>query len=631
MASTVQIVPKYQHPHVETYVYDNTFYTEDSTVEVDDTVQFINIFVSGKGIDNKLVKKTSLKSFTDTFGKSNPAKYGQPLMMPIAELNTGIASAWCMRVMPTDAAYANSVLSVYYKADVATKTFTVKFKAKSLTGENKILNRSDIVTNGAVLDAADGLDGFTHLPIATFIAMGRGEYGQNYRWRITSNKDYEKDYEKKFFTFEVLSTESGLSKEATYVGMAVVPDDLREAVFINDIVDNYEEGSYPASIHVFDENVESLYDAYATFLTDVAKANPDLTITVPARDEFDLFFGTEVKSTTAYEYYKITTSEEDSTCVDVDASAGIAFAGGDEGSFGSDDANAVAQAIDEAYKNAFLGVTDKMILSPRRVPCSVLLDANYSLEVKKALVQLAQARNDCLCYIDCGIVSSLSAPVLKSLNENYSGIFADRGISKEIQHYVTRDIHTKRRTTVTMTYYLAQNLPQHYMENGKYVPFVKSYAELSDHIRNSLAPVVEMFESDLKEQLYTNRFNYFEAIGENRFQRACQCTAQVGNSDLLEENNVQTLFDVKRQLELDCWENTYNFTSADERARFKQTEEAQFASWKGSRFDTISINFDCNEWEAERSIIHCYAALQFRNMTKRSIIEIDVNKRNFTA
>ena len=632
MASTVQIVPRYQHPHVETYVNDNTFYTEDSSVEVDDSIQLIAVFASGKGIDNKLVKKTNLKSFTSTFGKSNPAKYGQPLMMPIAELSTGVASVWCMRVMPTDAAYANSVLSAYYKADVASKTFTVKFKAKSLTGENKITTRKDIITKGAVLEAADSLDGYTQVPLVDFISMGRGEYGQDYRWRITSNTDYERDYEKKFFTFEILSTENGLSKEATYVGTMNAPTDLNEAVLINDVIDNYDDGSYPVSIYAYEDGVQTLYDAYAEFLTAVAKANVDLEIEIPTIDEFDLFFGHEMSSTVAYDYYKIIGSDTDPDCIDLDASAGIPLDGGTEGSFdNAEDPSAASDALTKAYIDAFTGVTDKMILAPRRIPCDVFLDANYPYEVKKAMIQLVLARNDCMAYMDCGIISSFSSPVLGNMVKEYSDVFNTREISLNPQHYTVRDIHTKRRTQVTMTYFMAQKLPTHYAEDGKHIPFVKSYAELSDHIKNSLEPSVEMFEMDLKEELYTRRFNYFEAIGENRFQRACQCTGQLGNSDLLEENNMQTLFDIKRQIELDCWENTYNFTSADDRATFQQIEEAKFAGWKGSRFDTISIRFECNEWESERSILHCYVEVQFRNITKRTIIEIDVNKRNFTA
>lgn len=638
MASSVQIVPKYQHPHVETYVYDNTFYTEDSSVEVDDSIKLIAVFSSGKGIDNKFVKKTNLKSFTDTFGKSNPKKYGQPLMMPIAALNTGVASVWCMRVMPTDAAYANSVLSAYYKADVDSKMFTVKYKAKSFTDGEAIHNRDDIEVKGNTVESPDTLDGWTHLPIASIIAMGRGEYGQNYRWRITNNTEYERDYDKKFYTFEILSTENGLSRIATYVGTLVTPTDLQDTVQITDVIADEDMGSYPANIIVYEENVDALYNAYVDFLNQVAEAEPDTEIDIPTVNEFDPFFGLGLNSTDALQFFTVQGSDgDDPEAIDLDIATGINFLGGTEGSFSEADPEAAEEALVQAYKDAFGGVTDKLILAPRRIACDFLLDANYPYEVKLALAELAHARNDCMLFLDCGIQPSFSSPTLGQMELDYaSGIFHTEDndipmVSLNPQHYEVRDIHTGRKTTVTMTYFIAQNLPTHFAENGSHIPFVKSYAELTDFVPNSLAPSVEMFESDLKEELYTHRFNYWESIGESQFQRACQCTAQVGNSDLLEENNVHTLFALKRQLEYDCWINTYNFTSADERARFQQIEEAKFESWKGSRLDTLSIRFDATAWEAERSIVHCYVEVQFRNLHKRTIIEIDINRRNFTA
>ena len=338
MASSVQIVPKYQHPHVETYVYDNTFYTEDSSVEVDDSIKLIAVFSSGKGIDNKFVKKTNLKSFTDTFGKSNPKKYGQPLMMPIAALNTGVASVWCMRVMPTDAAYANSVLSAYYKADVDSKMFTVKYKAKSFTDGEAIYNRDDIEVKGNTVESPDTLDGWTHLPIASIIAMGRGEYGQNYRWRITNNTEYERDYEKKFYTFEILSTENGLSRIATYVGTLVTPTDLQDTVQITDVIADEDMGSYPANIIVYEENVDALYNAYVDFLNQVAEAEPDTEIDIPTVNEFDPFFGLALNSTDALQFFTVQGSDgDDPEAIDLDIATGINFLGGTEGSFSAAD------------------------------------------------------------------------------------------------------------------------------------------------------------------------------------------------------------------------------------------------------------------------------------------------------
>ena len=120
MASTIQIVPKFQHPHVESYIYDNTRYEDIPDTEVDDSIKYIAVFRSDKGIDNTFVKMTNQKQFVDTYGKTNYQKFGQPLMMPYAELGSGDASVNCMRIMPDDATRANSCLLVYYRT--ATRT-----------------------------------------------------------------------------------------------------------------------------------------------------------------------------------------------------------------------------------------------------------------------------------------------------------------------------------------------------------------------------------------------------------------------------------------------------------------------------------------------------------------------------
>ena len=38
-----------------------------------------------------------------------------------------------------------------------------------------------------------------------------------------------------------------------------------------------------------------------------------------------------------------------------------------------------------------------------------------------------------------------------------------------------------------------------------------------------------------------------------------------------------------------------------------------------------------NEWEADRSILHCYLSVTFRGLMKRAILEIDINKRDNSA
>lgn len=652
MPQEVQIVPKFQHPHVETYINDYTKYDDEVSTPVDTNSKFIAVFRSPMGPDNVIIKKNDLSDFKKTYGKSDYNKYGQPLMMPIAMLSSGSATVYCMRIMPDDAYAANSILYALYKTDDETGKMTIKYRVayipkdqftspssyKTAKAFKKALKQRATAFYSQTPDA----DGFKSMPIAVFRMQGRGTYGNDYRWRITRNTEYENDYEIKMYSFEALSTTNGLQTVATYVGGLVTSPKYKATTLINDVMDDQDVGATVMDVQVFDEYIEELYGEYKTFVQGLDASMQD---TIPDMDGFDPFFGINLKSETTNKNIEVVGEADDTDDISVDRVQGNAFYGGDDGAFSSDAKYTVTTMVDgkpvettyegrqavfmaenDVYIAAFSGELDRSILSTRRVPCVALLDANYSFEVKQALADLANTRESGMCYLDAGIDTTLAQ--IDNIIDEYS-IFNTRNISKNFQHYTVKDYETQKRCEVTVTFFLAQQLAKHYENEGTYVPFVKSYAELTGHVKNSLEPCIDDIDNDIKEKLYLNRINYFETLEENVFQRATQSTAQMDNSDLLEENNMNTLFELKAGLEKDCFDSLYDFTSESSRKAFTEYENAKYANWIGLKVDTLDILFDVNEWEAERSIVHCYVSVQFRNINKRTIIEIDVNKRNF--
>lgn len=634
MPQEVQIVPKYLHSHVESYINDYTQFEDDVARPVDTNSKFICVFKSSMGIDNTVVKKTDLKDFKATFGKSNFKKYGQPLMMPIAMLDSGTASCYCMRVMPDDAYAANCVLVMKYKFDEDTGKMIIKYTASYIGKENfsdtgfykthKMFKKQLRMYAQAMRTNEPDADGFVQIPIATFRMAGRGIYGNNYRWRIARNVEYENDYGIKMFSFEALNTMDGLKKVATYVGCLATSMKYVGLTLINDIMDSLNEGDAVMDVQVFDDYIEEVYDEFVSF---VQSLDEDMQDDIPDLDCWDPFFGRGVATDDLNGNMEIMPETLGGDEISVDRLTGTQLAGGEDGAFDEEnDAQAIYQATNQAYIDAWSGNLDKKILSTRRVPADAILDANYDFEVKEALADFANFREDCLLYLDMGTETTLAQ--IDNLIEQYK-IFNTRNMSKEFQHYTTRDYETRKKIEVTTTFFFAQKLASHYRKYGSHIPFVKAYTQLTGHIKDSLEPVVDDVDMDLKDKLYNNRVNYFETIEENVYQRCSQNTAQVENSDLMEENNMNTLFLLKKMLERDCWNRLYDFTSAEDRARFSEVETAKFAPWRGVKLDTITITFDVNEWEMERSIVHCYVAIQFRNLMKRCIIEIDVNKRNF--
>lgn len=645
MPQATQIVPKYLHSHVETYINDYTQFDDSASTPVDNNNKFICVFRSGKGPDNVLLKKDDLSDFIATYGNSNFAKYGQPLMMPIAMLTSGSATVYSMRVMPDDAFAANSILLMQYRFDEDTKKMVIRYRTKYLDkAALSTMGSAGYKTSSAfkkqlelaaqaevketMTDEKDGKE-WKQIPIAVFRMAGRGVYGNNYRWRITRNFEYENDYGIMMYTFECINA-AGSGAEASYVGSIVSSSQYRNITLINDILDNEEKGAVMMDVDVLEDYVNEAYDEFKVFLETLDDVPEDL---IPTNDTWDPFFGFQCNSTNLHPNMEVIGESTDTEDIGLSRAQGIALMGGDDGAFGSDNPTDVFNATNKCYVDAFSGEYDSVILSSRRSPCDAILDANYNsdaehsqYDVKGTLYNMALARNDALLYLDAGTETTKAS--IDNLINDYAR-FNSRNAVKEFQHYTVKDPGTMKKCEVTVTYFYAQKLPTHYQNYGSWVPFVKARCELSGHIKNTLEPAVDDLEMELKEKLYVNRFNYFETIDENVYQRAAQNTAQMIDSDLMEENNMNTLFALKKQLERDCWNSLYDFTSVEDRARFSESEQAKFASWVGSRLDTLSIIFDANEWEMERSIVHCYVSVRFRNMMKRVIIEIDVNKRNF--
>ena len=636
MPQEVQIVPKYLHSHVETYINDYTEYEDEVAQVVDDNTKFACVFRSGEGIDNVFVKKMDTADFTKTYGESNYAKYGQPLMMPIALLKTGEASVYCMRVMPDDAFAANCILSVLYKTDNETGKMILKYRATYIDKDDfssPSLYKKSTVFKQQLLNMAQALredepdeEGFKCMPLMTFRMVGRGVYGNDYRWRIARNMEYEMDYGIKMYSFEILRNTNGLETVAKYVGAMNASSKYKSLTLINDILENKSPGTFPMDVFVIEENYNELYEIYKEFVDSLDESLQD---DMPDVDEWDPFFARGVANDTVCKNLQIMSETPlDEDIITPDRPQGISLMGGDEGAFGNPDEQAVYEAETAAYVSAFSGDLDKTILSSRRLPVDIILDANYPFEVKQVIADLINMRETSLFYMDTGIETRLSE--IDNIIDEYS-IFNTRNISKNFQHYTLKDPITRKKAEVTVTYSMASLIPTHYARYGSHVPFVKGYSQISNHVKNSLEPSIDDVDLDVKEKLYKNRFNYYETIDENVYQRAAQNTAQMANSDLLEENNMMTLFAIKRILERDCWDKLYDFTSSKARADFTDYEMAKFQSWQGRQLDTIDIRFDANEWEGERCIVHCYVAVQFRNLMKRTIIEIDVNKRNFTG
>lgn len=628
-----QIVLEYEHPHLSTYINDNTAATI-STVAADEGVKFINVFISKKGRDGVFLKFKDESSFLEEYGTPNFYQHGQPIYNAYAALKTRQAECYCMRVMPEDASYANIVFSVKYKIDKETNpekpTLVLRHVAQTYDSFN---DKSDIesLVDKAALEEPDE-EGFVTLPLMGFHSLGRGLYGNGFRIRLASVVTKNKNQVYKTYRLEVFDTENGLEKkemfEASLYDGAVVEN---SSIFYEDVVNDETTGSSKISMYVNPYTIEELYDIYCT------EINPENPVSI---EQFDMLYG-RVSNGTAIEGIQIDTSFDE--FIAVDRIEGVSLAGGTDGSIAVDAnpyevkrvgysaAKSTAaelrnDAINNLYIKAFKGDIDKSIISKRRTPARFILDAGYSSEVKKQLINLGLQRYDAFVHLDAGLLNNVSEAL--EWGQTMAGEATDRIISKNFQHFKIKDPFTGKKIPMTVTYMLASVLPKHILNNGDHIPLVgEKNAKLTGIVKNSLCPFIDADELEVKEQFYDLRMNYFECLQENTFVRGTQQTSQDEETDLSEEHNVYVLLAMKRIVENKVSGMLYDFAEAEDRVRFQQDCNDALSTFT-HKVRSFDIQFAMSDYEESRGILHCYLSVVFKSIAKRGIIEIDINKRS---
>ena len=387
--------------------------------------------------------------------------------------------------------------------------------------------------------------------------------------------------------------------------------------FYEDIVNDAEDGSRKLNMYVNPNALEAMFDTY------VAEINPSTKMTIGF---FDPLFGVN-RDLSPIEGLEV---QLDESFVSIDQLEGVALENGSDGALtikpdeSIDDQLRREDVVNQMYLDAFNGVTNSVIGSKRRMPVRFMLDAGYSNEVKRAMVNLALKRYDAFLHLDSGFLSTPTELVYWG-QEMFD--INDRIISKNGQHWQIRDPFSGKRVRVTHTYLLANLLPHHIYGIGDHVPMVgEKYAKLTGHVKNTLMPIIDGDDLELKDDLYDLRVNYIEAIDEQTFIRATQQTSQQEETDCSEENNVYMLLNMKRIVERKMQSLLYNFAEPEDRVRFADEAENALRFYK-EKVRGFQIKFAMSPYEEERSILHCYLDVVFKTIAKRGVIEINIHNR----
>lgn len=632
MPVSYQIIPEHVYPHQHVQINDNTEVSRTYSSVSSEVTALLCVFASPKGRDNKVLTiEDGSQGFVNEYGIGPFSLYGQPLMNAYAAAMSGACTLHCMRVTPEDASYSNVTLIAKYKVDAGDdgqNKLTIMYYAKSSDGE--LVTLDDLDTCCTVSGTPDE-SGFTAVKLLTVGCLGKGVYGKNLRFRITSDRTSDKDNDFKNYFFGVYDNTNGMiQKEQFNVVFNSDATYSNVSLFAEDVINDSASGSTQLKIASYDEGFKALYDAYKT-------VNPDCTLTCA---EFDPFFGLDKNTRTALPNLDIKSDADadpaaaGETAISVSSTTGVALLGGSDGSLAADaDPTERQAALNNLYLSAYNGTLDPQIKSKNRFPTTFIMDANFTKDVKLAIANLAIKRGDCMAMLDCGTGITTKASVKAYVDENFGSSVNNRVVCIEPYCMKVRDPYTSKAVTVTSTYWLSSRYPVHIQEwNGKHRPLAgNTFGIIDGYIRDSVYPVFdEDLDSTVMDELAEAHINFAKYNANQVVVRAMQDTKQTKQTNLSEQNNVLILLDIKRDCERLCAAYEYDFSEPTDIARFNTDVEIIAARYRDAQVRSINAYFDKNNWESERNILHLYVEMVHKDLVKITIIEIDVNRSTTT-
>lgn len=634
-----QIIPEHVYPHQATYINDNTEVSKTYSTSSSDVTALLCVFASPKGRDNKVLTiSDGSQGFVNEYGIGPFSLYGQPLLNAYHAAMSGACVLHCMRVTPDDASYSNVTLIAKYKIEETTnpdthevngKTLKIMYYAKSSNTELSALSDLDAC---CTVDSTPDEEGFTAVKLMTVGCQGKGSYGKNLRFRITSDRTSDKDNNFKNYFFGVYDNTSGMVQKEQF-NVVFNSDAMYSNVslYAEDVINDSISGSTQVKIACFDDGFKALYDAYM-------QVNPDCTLTCV---EFDPFFGLDKNTRQALPNLTILSDADASPAganespIAVSSTEGVSLLGGSDGSLASSvDEETRKTTLDNLYLQAFTGTIDPQIKSKNRFPTTFIMDANYPVNVKLALANLAIKRGDCMAMLDCGTGITTKASVKAYIDENFGSSVNNRLITIEPYCMKVRDPYSYKAITVTSTYWLSGRYPTHIAEwNGKHRPLAgNTFGIIDGYIHDSVYPVFdEDLDSDVMDELAEAHVNFAKYNANQIVVRAMQDTKQYKQTNLSEQNNTLILLDIKRDCERLCAAYEYDFSEPTDIARFNADIEVVASKYREAQVRSINAYFDKSDWEAERNILHLYVEMVHKDLIRITIIEIDVNRSTTEA
>lgn len=417
-------------PGVYTTIKDESFYTQP----VPGAIGFICLF-SEKGPDNTVRMCTSVQDLIATYGKGNPALYGQGWYVAKQYVNI-LGNMYILRVLPSDATF--SVLCLNHTQVDVDEDGTNEDVLVQVTPSSGLVSKAQmdtLITNG---DAE-----------VIFYPAGRGEWYNNLSIKLTPALDYTNAYVIDIYQAVEGSTIPVLAESYTVSFNPDATDSSNESMFITDVLERYS-------------------DTLRCLVSDA------VTATEAETWMFDHPFTTWIGLA----------GGSDGTMYDANGKLNWAVAQND-----------MANAYSGLATNPMTGEMCEEITDPDCLMFTVVFDGGYPTAVKDCIVDLVDVRSDCMALLDNGDNSRpQTALTTRQTDHNYNTYLA----ALYECYTKIYDTYTGKYVWMTPLYHVAQCLAKTARDYNVWWPFAGLTRGVCDGIKDFRYKLVGGYKENFK-------------------------------------------------------------------------------------------------------------------------------------
>lgn len=575
---------------------------------------FLAAFSADKGPEDMIL--VNKDNFFNLFGNSKYyyARHGQPLLQAAAIVEAG-GSVLAKRVVAEDSALANITIVAKVEEKEEQKKNDEGEPLYSDSDGHETTEASDntpimikkcvikyepVYTTSAKTQAEIAVDieqyeKATEFPLFTIYDNGRGV--SNKKFRISP--DYVESKKKTYMKYSIDIIENDTILES--IPFCIDPD-IAESNINRSLQNSINTYSSQVKCKLYEEQLMALFDKVAEISGN----------TVEYCRSNDILFTKERKSVSMKNIELDTSSDINN----LSYIYGLELKEGSNGAFG--EAPFGKTEYDNALINFFNGNFTDKIYDVDNYKIDLIVDANYSSDVKREIEKLVTFREDLFYIRDLGLGLNNIEDILladsKALKNKFSASY--------LTSYDIVDPYSRKQVPVTIGYTLSKLLVYHF-NNGRTRPLAGELygMVINDAIEGTVNFIPKVTPSyDQKEQLVDAKINYASYF-DNRLVLETLFTSQEEETQFSYINNVLAVQEVVKALRTRCPKVRYSFIDGEDLERYKDDVNIVLNKYVPN-FKTLKMVYLQDSAMVANNTFYAAIEVTFRNFVQTEYFKI---------